>query len=1036
MNNKNALFFVFSFLLLILSILISPKVSHASTIVDQDIITNTTWTALSSPYLIEADVTVDDFTTLTIEPGTIIKFDYGYNIFVDGSVVAVGTTLNPITVTSIADDTIGGDSNNDGNLSEPGVSDYGGLVFSFLSAGNFAYTNFKYANTAIAGSPDDLTITNSNFTQNNLPLLIDYATNFTHSGNTITGNYINGIGLSGTSFMTDVHLTGGDGTYLLYDTLTIDDGYTLTLDAGVVLKNAVSYQNTSIYIYGQMQSLGTALEPVCITTLDDDSCGGDTLNDGLSADPSYGGFHSIYFNSINNVNSQLIYTNIKYIKGNSGIYVDGANLSVSHSNFIGKYSTLYFYQSSGSTILDSTFTNLLNAAVDVSFDSTATITNTTFDMNGNNVNVIDIYQDSYIDIYDSIISNGHDGVSISNGGNMLMLNTIIENMTSDGIGMFNNSNNNVSIVAISDSEIKNCYDGLYISDFVNLDFTNNKVHGNIFGAFKGGVDDVTLINNYWGSDTGPTHASNPNGTGDEVSDRIIFSPWTILNPNPPTYYAKITNAPGDIGKMYETPTTSGILIKTLPNDWVVQIINQFDLTNTTSPVIADGYRWFQIKDPTDGSTGWMISNLSTDSTPTFLPYVDTEQVDDEYISSFKFDKPVVGGVPNDPDYLIHRRQAILDAVNNYFTNSSTTKSLYSADDDSTYLISKLISVATFPQELVLAIAAHEAGASLNNEFVSYDYGYGIMQITPNNYAHEKPGKNYTDNSIDPRGILSDIHLDKCKTIILNSLGQYVTGTDQYKKCHQNTNDFNTKVKPYSFYDHIQTNSKYKQYSNTVQSIYANIKDGLGVLRQKHLAVVGKACASGTYEGIVFTCNDIKKIKTVWGYNGYGTDKNTHLYNGHYLQKISTTLDSLSTYFPGHNYANTDQLIQKLAIADAHKEEIRPHTLQAMKVIDSKGNITGMDNGIVKNDIPNSYYDKDTGATLILFPKDNYTYEVVGDVNIRTYGFDVVDTKNGEDKEILNVNDVKIDKGEIHKYNYSGKEYIKSVIIDKVNITNQ
>lgn len=1028
MSNKNNMFFVFSFyyfFLLILAILISPKLSLASTIVDQNITTNTIWTALSSPYLIEADVTVDDFATLTIEPGTIIKFDYGYNIYVDGSVVAVGSTANPITVTSIADDTIGGDDNNDGNLSEPGASDYGGFVFSFLSAGNFAYTNIKYAYTAIAGSPDNLTITNSNFTQNNLPLLIDYATNFTHSGNTITGNYINGIGLSGTSFMTDVHLTGGDGTYLLYDTLTIDDGYTLTLDAGVVLKNAVSYQNTSINIYGQMQSQGTALEHVCITTLDDDSCGGDTLNDGASVDPSFGGFYSIYFNSISNTNSQLINTDIKYIKGSGGIYVDGANLSVSHSNFIGKHSTLYFYQSSGSTILDSTFTNLLNTAVDVSFDSTATITNTTFDMNGNMTTAVDVYSNSVVDINDSNMTNGSNGIDVSNGSSLLMQNTIVNNMTQDGIYSYNNYNLNFSITSIHNSEIKNCGNGMYVGDYENLDFANNKIHGNNFGVYNGGVDDITMINNYWGSDTGPTHPSNPSGTGDIVSDHIIFSPWTILNQLPATYYAKIKNIPGDIAQMRETPSNSGVLIKTLPNDWVVQIVQQYDITNPNipTPIIADGYRWFQIKDPTDGSTGWMVSNLSTDSAPTFLPYVDTEQTNFQDISETQLTTKTA------------RAGKIVEAVNNYFTNSNTNKSLYSSDDHSNYLISKLVSVATFPQELVLAIAAQEAGASLNNEIVTYDYGHGVMQVTFDALKNEKVGGNFTNNKVDPRGLVSDIKLSKCRVIDPNAVDPKHPGLDEYKKCYQNTGYYNTIKKPYDFYNHDNQNPKYKQYSNTTQSIYSNIKDGLGVLRQKHAAVVTKSCASGTYDGVVFSCNDIKKIKTVWGYNGYAYNTTTHTYKFHYMLDVSNKLANLTIYFPGHTYANTDQLIQKLSIADAHKEVIFPHTPQAMKIIDSKGNITGMDNGIVKNDIPNSYYDKDTGATLILFPHSNYTYEVVGDGKEHTYGFDVIDTKNGEDKEILNVNDVKIDKGEIHKYNYSGKEYIKSVIMDKVNITN-
>lgn len=43
------------------------------------------------------------------------------------------------------------------------------------------------------------------------------------------------------------------------------------------------------------------------------------------------------------------------------------------------------------------------------------------------------------------------------------------------------------------------------------------------------VDQAFIIDaryNYWGSDTGPTHASNPGGTGDAVTDRVDYSDFT------------------------------------------------------------------------------------------------------------------------------------------------------------------------------------------------------------------------------------------------------------------------------------------------------------------------------------------------------------------------------------------------------------------------------------------------------------------------------------------------------------------------------
>ena len=38
---------------------------------------------------------------------------------------------------------------------------------------------------------------------------------------------------------------------------------------------------------------------------------------------------------------------------------------------------------------------------------------------------------------------------------------------------------------------------------------------------------VAATCNWWGSGTGPSHATNPGGTGDAVSDDVVFSPWLV-----------------------------------------------------------------------------------------------------------------------------------------------------------------------------------------------------------------------------------------------------------------------------------------------------------------------------------------------------------------------------------------------------------------------------------------------------------------------------------------------------------------------------
>ena len=60
----------------------------------------------------------------------------------------------------------------------------------------------------------------------------------------------------------------------------------------------------------------------------------------------------------------------------------------------------------------------------------------------------------------------------------------------------------------------------------------NRIVGNTVGVENYGVStNVDAALNWWGSATGPTHASNPGGTGDPVTDKVIYSPWLGTDPD-------------------------------------------------------------------------------------------------------------------------------------------------------------------------------------------------------------------------------------------------------------------------------------------------------------------------------------------------------------------------------------------------------------------------------------------------------------------------------------------------------------------------
>ncbi len=71
------------------------------TTVSGPIITHTTWSLAGSPYIMDADVIVNEGITLTIEPGVIVTAANHSGITILGNLSAVGTVSKPITFTSV-----------------------------------------------------------------------------------------------------------------------------------------------------------------------------------------------------------------------------------------------------------------------------------------------------------------------------------------------------------------------------------------------------------------------------------------------------------------------------------------------------------------------------------------------------------------------------------------------------------------------------------------------------------------------------------------------------------------------------------------------------------------------------------------------------------------------------------------------------------------------------------------------------------------------------------------------------------------------
>jgi len=106
------------------------------------------WTS-DKVYVITDDLTIPHNRTLTIQAGTVVKFLYDCcsgkdSLIVDGTLNVNGVNGNKVYFTSSRDDSVGGDTNNDGGNRLPDAGDWIAIVFNNASSGVMRYAEIRY----------------------------------------------------------------------------------------------------------------------------------------------------------------------------------------------------------------------------------------------------------------------------------------------------------------------------------------------------------------------------------------------------------------------------------------------------------------------------------------------------------------------------------------------------------------------------------------------------------------------------------------------------------------------------------------------------------------------------------------------------------------------------------------------------------------------------------------------------------------------------------------------------------------------------
>ncbi len=293
----------------------------------------TTWTACNV-YVVSSNTSLKS--TLTIEPGTVVKFMPGVNLTLSGNgrLLATGTASAPIYFTSYHDDAHGGDSNGNGAATAPARKDWRNIDLSGTTGSQFSYCQFVYGgnggsllnldqgaasitNCTFAHNGEDVpvitaaalnaysaiagtVIQNNVFYDNVRPLSItssldlDDSNTFHNPANTSEKNQYQGI----ITFW-DVNVTKAsvswaetEAAYVNIADIDLKAGKTLQVGNNVTLKFLPGVQ--LIFRTGASQLLNSAGAGVAYTSYKDDTRGGDSNGNGAANAPAKGDWTGIY----------------------------------------------------------------------------------------------------------------------------------------------------------------------------------------------------------------------------------------------------------------------------------------------------------------------------------------------------------------------------------------------------------------------------------------------------------------------------------------------------------------------------------------------------------------------------------------------------------------------------------------------------------------------------------------------------------------------------------------------------------------------
>lgn len=501
-NTLSRLFFLAAFLF-------SPiALVSAATEVTTNISSDIVWSKEAGPYVVMSTIAVTQGATLTVEPGTIIKFNETRKLNVEGALYINGTEAEPVSITSIHDDSVGGDSNQNGTSTSVDryAHRFGGITFASGSNGEMKYLNIRFAGYATPASPIGAAIYNQGAT------IAIQNTVIEDCGSFGIGQISGTLGVTNSQFKANqIGIAIKNGDISIENTLIKNSsnfGLVVGGQGSLVLRDTIFENN---YI-----AAGMWLDGGRQFTLTNNSASGNEFNGFLLRGPVVGNVTLPKSDGIS-----------YYVSGIGGSPDGTGALSFSNSSQLEVLTGATLALEAGAVIKSEK-----EVGIEVRGQLTAAGT-------GGEPVVFTAYTDSIEgSIRSGTPSVGSAGYIRAYPGSTVLLDYTKMQFGSGPFqsyqGTIVNIGGSINITnsSLTDSKQHALYQQLGTS------VVNNSFVGDIgrFGIYNAATVPLDATNNYWADPTGPTHSSNPGGVGAYMSDNVTATPWLTefeFNPPPP-----------------------------------------------------------------------------------------------------------------------------------------------------------------------------------------------------------------------------------------------------------------------------------------------------------------------------------------------------------------------------------------------------------------------------------------------------------------------------------------------------------------------